>query len=494
MKFNRLCFLPIIFMCTISVFSQSVFAEDSTPSDTPSPCDLNQSYNNGACALQNIRYVDDEGLVQNCPGSASNGASTNHYEFIKDENIHSVGIDSCVIQLDLKKSVCGEGTNVVYVFDKDTYDSTKNENPVMQYVLRREDFRVVAGTNSRLTGENETSSYPSAVIATNSGYHLLDAAERNKDYCTLCPGATAEGLLGWVSEDKTSLYSFTKVSSIITQDIESCAVKLKIGSGYSSCGTGTNVVYLYDAQQDAYVRKESFKVFAGTRSFIAKDDQGNDEYPGDILTRDNHEAEKDYCATCPGNLYTIEGKCVYCHTGHYLRTDTDARGNTHYSCEICPAGYACPGNTGEKAGDLSVPLESSDASGSLMGKDIIACGRDEYAQTGQTQCSKCSMGYSTYTSGPARAIEEEDGKIFDGKCQERANGFGILCTSVEACKSIPTQLCFRSDCQCTKTNYSATGNYIEERQSCGSSYDFGDDKVWGVINTKVVKTLQKNTN
>jgi hypothetical protein len=104
------------------------------------------------------------------------------------------------------------------------------------------------------------------------------------------------------------------------------------------------------------------------------------------------------------------------------------------------------------------------------------------------------MGFSTFASGPAVRISED--VVFDGTCGSRdgddASAFGIMCTSIDACKSIPVQLCFNPQCQCTKEESSDAGNYIEQRTSCGSSYGLGDNKVWGAINTKVVQTQRKD--
>ena len=389
MKFNCLRFLSVVFISIACTCSQSVFAEDTT-TDGPAKCSSGGDYNNGACVILDIQYVDETGIVRTCPGEL---VLNSKYDFIKDTKVESLDIGSCMIRLNLKKSVCGKGTNVVYVFDKDAYESTKNDaNPIMQYVRRQEDYHVVEGYQSVLAEE-----YPSAII---------ELQRENQ-----------------------------------------------------------------------------------TAPWLPKDT----------------EYKKDYCKSCISdteNKYNINGECMFCHSGYYVHAETVEYEGTYYSCEICPAGFACPGNDDEQdEGKRNFRWNNDKAyKGSLLEEDIIECGQDEYAESGSSQCSECAMGYSTYASGPASEVTENNvKKTFDGSCKNRDKGFGIQCIASEACKSIPAQLCYKPKCACDEELANTSGsrkggktNFIEERLNCKSSYSLGDNKVWGPVNTKVVQTLRKN--
>lgn len=271
-----------------------------------------------------------------------------------------------------------------------------------------------------------------------------------------------------------TLYEFIENTEVSSDNIESCAIKLKTGS--SICGAGTNVVYVYDAQQEAYVRKDNYTVYGAAQS-VPKEDK---DLPSDII-KDVDSGTVDYCKACPNNQYNINGECGYCHSGHCVSDEG--------ACEICPAGFACPGD-----GDI----EHNNTT--VMCSAAIECGQDEYAESGSSQCSECAMGYSTYASGPASEVTENNvKKTFDGSCKARQGGFGIQCIASEACKSIPAQLCYKPKCACDEELANTSGgrkggkiNFILERLNCKSSYSLGDNKVWGPVNTKVVQTLRKN--
>lgn len=172
------------------------------------------------------------------------------------------------------------------------------------------------------------------------------------------------------------------------------------------------------------------------------------------------------CEKCPENQYYVNGQCTdcgekLCMSGGY--------------CTVCPAGKYCGRDT------------------TLTCDAAPYCGANEYSETGAASCSKCATGYSTTYSGPA--TENSD---FDGLCKDRVNGYGVGCFSADACREIPSQLCFdNSKCgangTCENFDIDDIDNskpYVDQyRENCEVSFPFSDNIKINSKNESVIKKL-----
>ena len=243
-----------------------------------------------------------------------------------------------------------------------------------------------------------------------------------------------------IGSDKT--FVFTTDTDIKTFGIESCAIRLK-----GVCGEGTKVIYTWNAEENKYVRKSKYKVIAGTQSLIRTDE------PGPTVL-------EDYCESCDSGQYNVNGKCMACGAGLCMNDG---------GCTFCPAGKYCGENT------------------SLSCNSAPSCGANEYSETGAASCTKCATGYSTTYSGPA--TENSD---FDGLCKDRVNGYGVGCFSADACREIPSQLCFdNSKCgangTCGSFSIDNSKPYVDQyREQCKASFALSENITIKSYNSSVV--------
>lgn len=440
----------------------------------------------GSCNLGNGYYmdeVDEEEVCKECPTDENIGANK-LYQFVAYGN--GQGIESCAVQLNLRKSNCASGTNVVYAYNSltnkyDTLVSNTVKVDVGYYVDSSsgltEDrckacpvgdkigagllYQFIEYGNSREgvtscavrlnTDVSKCASGTNVVYKYNSdggykynqesddyivipkegytGYNNIDSTKLvdhcgacdagHGDYiengqCKTCPleGTNAEGEVG---EDER--FQFTD-----EYGTDTCAVKLKPAE--DNCSSVTNVVYVYNATQNKYIRKVS-DVFPDTNSVIAS------PLPS------TYDMGTSFCTECgkgvySGKPYNVNGTCDTCNKGGFYLQDTDGLlvfsggeqiSNGKTVCKVCPAGSYCPGKT-----------ENDDTS-----QKAIPCPKNTYSETGAAQCTSCPLGYSTMESGPAN-------NDYDGLCLERKDGYGVRCVSRDACKLTMSQLCINNNC------------------------------------------------
>lgn len=316
----------------------------------------------------------------------------------------------------------------------------------------------------------------------------------------------------------SSLYYFVKDKDIKSYGIESCAIKLKLKSETSLtgsvCGEGTNVVYVWNKSENAYVRRETdYSVMPGSRSLVKTTD-----LPSNTISEGANLANYDYCKACEGG-YNINGKCVtHCNSGKCIDSTDE--------CVPCPAGYDCsasgehiycptsmicnngncinfagncvPCSSGEDCsrtyGQIYCSLKSTYCnngkcvddtgrcvscptgsncegtngdlycnSGMANRKRASACKENEFSSVGANGCSKCSTGTSTEDSGPA----DQGG---DGLClvKDSQSGSGRGCVSSRACKQITPYLCY-DKCECGEAEFKEIikNTTVARLQECG---------------------------
>ncbi len=415
----------------------------------------------GSCNLGYGYYMDEKEGCTECPTDENIGANK-LYQFVAYGN--GQGIGSCAVQLNLSKSICASGTNVVYAYNSSTnnYDTlvsntvkvnagyyisgndglgdrckacpVGNENLIVigtgllyqfiEYGNSREGvtscaIRLNTDVSKCASGTNVVYKYNSDggykynqesddyIVIPKEGYtgynnidstNLVDhcgACEAGhgkyieNGQCKICPleGTNAEGEVG---EDER--FQFTD-----EYGTDTCAVKLKPYK--DNCNSATNVVYVYNATQNKYIRKVS-DVFPDTNSVIAS------PLPS------TYDMKNAFCTECGKDEYNVNGTCGTCNEGgFYLQAvnwrfySVDGQGsNAKMVCNVCPAGYYCPGDTIR-----------------------TMCPVGTYSEGGETQCTPCPLGYSTMESGPVA-----DG--YDGLCLKREGDYGVGCVSRDACK------------------------------------------------------------
>ena len=382
MKFRLLRCFAVAFVCVIETCGFSVWAEDTVV------CDAGQ-------------YLDGE-ECKDCPIDDVIGEDK-LYQF----GDSGIGIESCTVKLNLAKSNCAEGTNVVY--------------------------RYVSGGYT-LDSDNNYSVNPK------KGFYGNGTSGLN-DHCTACPTNAAIG------EDK--LYQFGD-SGI---GIESCTVKLNLAK--SNCAEGTNVVYRYVSGGYTLDRDNNYSVNP-KKGFYGNGTSGLDDHCTACPTDEENIGEgkrfqffkkegvkcaiklnpdMDNCDSSTNVVYESDGAgsayrrkeanvvpkatsvisnplpavndisspfCNECTAGYYLAGDV---------CKKCPAGYYCPGKT-----------EDDDKS-----QKAIPCPANTYSEDeAKGECSKCKGGYSTEWSTLVN-------KGLQTECSDVSEGFGIGCRSSKVC-------------------------------------------------------------
>lgn len=284
--------------------------------------------------------------------------------------------------------------------------------------------------------------------------------------CKKCPCADGATSCPITQDDFDKLYKFVSHGSTTTQQgINSCTVKLN----KSVCGLNTVVEYTYSQSESKYVlQPSSKKIYGGPRS----------------ITKTNANFGEDWCEQCKGNAgepdaeYPINDKCEKCGIGNYVVDGT---------CAPCPAGHKC------------------DKYGATVSEP---CPIDTYAMEGSSSCTPCPTGYATLSNenGICKAGPE------NGKYKE--------CTSFDACKSFPAQLCYSGKCPiisgkdrpqplflpwCNTLRSIRTGNTeidndtsLEQlRKDCGSSFSLGNGFKGGTYfmdNVSIYKGNNKGNN
>ncbi len=347
-------------------------------------------------------YVDSSsGLTDDrckaCPVGNVIGAGL-LYQFIEYGNSRE-GVTSCAVRLNTDVSKCASGTNVVYKY---------NSDGGYKYNQESDDYIVIP--KEGYTGYNNIDS---ADLVDHCG--ACEEAGHGKyienGQCKTCPleGTNAEGPNAevYVGEDKR--FQFTD-----EYGTDTCAVKLNPAKDI--CNSATNVVYVYNATQNEYIRKVS-DVFPDTNSVIAS------PLPS------TYDMKNAFCTECGKDEYNVNGTCDTCNKGGFYLQTVDVvvsvNGTSNKMvCNVCPAGNYCPGKT-----------ENNDTS-----QKAILCPENTYSETGAAQCTPCPLGYSTMESGPVNAG-------YDGLClMKRRDGYGVGCVSRDACKLTMSQLCINNTC------------------------------------------------
>lgn len=418
-----------------------------------------------------------------CEACPRDSSVSDLYDFVKG---NGTGIESCTLQLNMTKSECGDGTEVVY-----QYNASEN-----RYKIKTDNVSVIL-----------------------SRYKVIDP-DLTKDRCEKCPGLDQYG--NW------DLYDFIENDHV---GPESC--KLKLNLDKSACGGDTNVVYNYDKGSGDYVldtRKlkiipDDDKFVLRTEGYIYDDDDNLLDFCTSCSRTDGKYINaKSVCFSCPttqntgclncesligsDNLFTFQsgsdpfvgidacaiqlnvgpnGKSscgagtsvVYKYdslAGKYIRSGLYVEAGTgnrvldnlempgpevlgdycgysckedweHYvngkcvpcrngyywdqdMCKKCPAGFACP-DEGEY---LTEP---------------IPCGVDTFSEGGQPSCTGCAAGYTT--------LGDTDWCLADG----------LQCTSRNACKkkSGTAKLCLDAECTNAVTFVNGTVKILSTNRS-----------------------------
>lgn len=229
------------------------------------------------------------GQCKDCPGATTSDLA-NLYSFVKYNN--SEDVSSCGLMLDVSKSKCDTGTNVVFHWDE-VHD---------KYVRDDDDITLLPDDGAAFVPDVASDAlvdYCMVCDIANGNY--ID----NNGYCYACPPKP--------SGEGASLYNFMEYNNGSGKG--SCALRLNLSR--SNCGVGTDVVYAYDESTNKY--KVVKKVIV-TQSHTG------------IIANVEENVLQDYCKKCADNQYSVGGYCGWCTNGYYVHEGV---------CERCPAGYKC---------------------------------------------------------------------------------------------------------------------------------------------------------
>ena len=113
--------------------------------------------------------------------------------------------------------------------------------------------------------------------------------------------------------------------------------------------------------------------------------------------------------------------------------------------------------------------------------------------TGWTDVDLSEKGHEEAKN--AGRILKAEGYDFDGLCNDRSGGYGVGCFSADACREIPSQLCFdNSKCgasgTCGSFDIDNSKPYVDQyRENCEVSFPFSDNIKINSKNESVIKKL-----
>ncbi len=382
-------------------------------------CGLGQYWSNSYCVQCPEEFDTNSGL----------------YSFVKASN--DSGVSSCTVKLNVNKSNCGTGTNVLFKY-----------NTFGLYVVDRDDYVCNPGAGFVCL-------YDGSVIDDDNRFYdedgnLKDICDTecllgqylDGDTCKPCPleGTNAEN-----SVSSSSLFKFVKYGD--GKGVGSCAIKLTP----VSCGNGSYVLYVYDTERNKYIRTKE-NIYPTETSIINANWPAEDELGTEFCTScggitwpltDSNGQQRPFHAYYYGKPFNVENECTSCaKPGYYLYFS----GNS-FGCDVCHAGYYCQGivyktdSNGEKVciEDITAPdkcLHDNNNYGAIqydtddtVSRQELLCPENTYSEEGATECTPCAPGYSTAASGPA-----EQG--YDGFCRYVGQG----CMSSDACKLVSSSL------------------------------------------------------
>ena len=307
--------------------------------------------------------------------------------------------DSCVVELNVAKSLCDSGTDVQYIYKFNL------ETPGYELSAAKRTVRVDPCTGNSNNCHFTRNVIPS--ILDDATYDLCYVCNvgngsyiDNNSTCELCPspGPGTGGTKQCSESDCGGLYNFDSKDGGF--GITSCALKLNLKK--SKCGGDTEVVYVYDSGSKLYVRQGNYKVYNGLGPVFS-----TDALPSSTEL-------KDYCSDL-------------CNNGYWLSGDgcSSLENSSNCKCESCTAGYWCP------VGSDNI----YDCSNNTLGCRW-ACQENTYSLTGATSCIQCK-GEDVTTMGSEYCADSEK---------------GLACYSSMACgiREI-AKLCTDSNCTSEKS-------------------------------------------
>ena len=150
--------------------------------------------------------------------------------------------------------------------------------------------------------------------------------------------------------------------------IASCGLKLKSTITGACIGKVISVDWVYDSENQVW-NLSNLDVDIGDFDYVAIPENAEDALVcgacEDGTINENHELGINACIACPaGYCSGADGQCQLCAMGHYCPLDSDG---TIYSCDVVSTEYMCPKGT--------------------------------FSATGQSKCTSCAAGYTTYNDG-----------------------------------------------------------------------------------------------
>ena len=378
------------------------------PSTTGGTCNLFDVGNNPIETFDNNReikcvscnvgngseYEDKYHTCQSCPdmnGNIGLKGSDKLYTFVP-YNSHSTHQsadgyspfdnhkDSCVVELNVAKSLCDSGTDVQYIYKFNL------ETPGYELSAAKRTVSVDPCTGNSNNCHFTRNVIPS--ILDDATYDLCYVCNvgngsyiDNNSTCELCPspGPGTGGTKQCVESDCGGLYNFDSKNGGF--GITSCALKLNLEK--SKCGGNTEVVYVYDSGSKLYVRQGNYEVYNGLGPVFS-----TDALPSSTEL-------KDYCSDLCNNGYWLSGDgCSSPETSSSSSLET----SSNCKCESCTAGYWCPVGSGNIYDCSNNPLECR-----------WACQKNTYSLTGATSCIQCK-GEDVTTMGSEYCADSENGR------------------------------------------------------------------------------------
>ena len=277
--------------------------------------------------------------------------------------------DSCVVELNVAKSLCDSGTDVQYIYKFNL------ETPGYELSAAKRTVRV-----DPCTGNSNNCHFTRNVIPSILGDATYDlcyvCAVGNGSYidnnteCASCPSPGTGGTGQCSESDCGGLYNFDSKDGGF--GITSCALKLNLEK--SKCGDDTKVVYVYDPVSKKYVRQGNYEVYNGLGPVVPTN------------TLPSSTELKDYCSDL-------------CNNGYWLSGDgCNAENPSNCKCESCKAGYMCPVDSGNIYDCSNNPSECE-----------WACQENTYSLTGATSCILCK-GEDVTTMGSEYCADSETGR------------------------------------------------------------------------------------